>query len=205
VGGDFNDVIELPDHKLGIFIADVADKGMPAALFMALTRTLMRAAVLESDSPADALRRVNNLLLPDTRQGMFVTAVYGVFDPVSREFTYVNAGHNPPIWFDSSASTIRKLTRTGIALGVTGQPNMSQKTIRLETDDSILLYTDGLSEAFSPQEELFGEARLMDVLRAAHAESAEGILAAVEERLNEFVDSAPLADDLTMIAVKLVA
>ncbi|NOH04137.1 MAG: SpoIIE family protein phosphatase [Chloroflexi bacterium] len=80
VGGDFYDLIELPNNRLGIFIADVADKGMPAALFMALTRTLVRAAVLETASPAEAVRRVNDLLLPDTQQGMFITAVYGVLD-----------------------------------------------------------------------------------------------------------------------------
>ena len=98
VGGDFYDVIELPNNKLGLFIADVADKGMPAALFMALTRTLVRAAVNEMHSPVDVLRRVNDQLLPDTRQGMFVTAVYGVLDMESGEFTFVNAGHNPPFW-----------------------------------------------------------------------------------------------------------
>ena len=98
VGGDFYDVIELPNNKLGIFIADVADKGMPAALFMALTRTLVRAAVNEMHSPVEVLRRVNDQLLPDTRQGMFVTAVYGVLDIESGDFTFVNAGHNPPFW-----------------------------------------------------------------------------------------------------------
>ncbi len=98
VGGDFYDVIELPDDRLGIFIADVADKGMPAALFMALTRTLLHAAARETSSPAEALRRVNELLLPDTKQGMFVTAVYAVLDLNTGELTYANAGHNPPLW-----------------------------------------------------------------------------------------------------------
>jgi sigma-B regulation protein RsbU (phosphoserine phosphatase) len=81
-----------------MFIADVADKGMPAALFMALTRTLMRAAILEADSPAQVIQRVNKQLLPDTRQGMFITLFYAVLDLESSECTYVNAGHNPPIW-----------------------------------------------------------------------------------------------------------
>jgi len=118
VGGDFYDVIELADHKLGIIIADVADKGVPAALFMALTRTLVRAAVAENLSPAEVLKRVNDLLIPDTRQGMFVTAVYAVLDQDNGEITYANAGHNPPLWIHSSKQT-EKLTRTGIALGVT--------------------------------------------------------------------------------------
>lgn len=201
VGGDFYDVIELPNHKLGLFIADVADKGVPAALFMALTRTLVRAAVIETESPAAALRRVNDLLLPDTRQGMFVTAVYGVLDLDKGKFTYVNAGHNPPLWVSHTNSTVRKLTRTGIALGVMGQPNMTEETIHLDSGDFILLYTDGLSEAFSAEDEMFGEARLIDAVQAAHPKLAEDLLAGVEERLDEFLGTAPLSDDLTMLAV----
>jgi len=99
VGGDFYDAMELPDNRIGLFIADVADKGIPAALFMALTRTLVRAAVAETVWPAQALRRVNDLLIPDTRQGMFVTAVYAVLDPRNGRMVYANAGHNPPLWF----------------------------------------------------------------------------------------------------------
>ncbi len=201
VGGDFYDVIELPDRKLGLFIADVADKGMPAALFMALTRTLVRAAVIETESPAAALRRVNDLLLPDTRQGMFVTAVYGVLDLDKGRFTYVNAGHNPPLWVSRVNSTVQKLTRTGIALGVTEQPNISEETIQLSAGDFILLYTDGLSEAFSADDEMFGEARLIETVRSAQVELVEDLLVAVEDRLNEFIGDTPLGDDLTMLAV----
>lgn len=211
VGGDFYDVIELPNGKLGLFIADVADKGMPAALFMALTRTLVRAAVIEMDSPAEVLRRVNDQLLPDTQQGMFVTAVYGVLDPENGEFTYVNAGHNPPFWVKNngdpstgSGRSIEKLTRTAVALGVLEQPNMQQRTISLSSGDTLLLYTDGLTEAFSEAGELFGDARLMDALGAIGEHAAEEVLVIVEHRLNEFIESVPLGDDLTMLAVKRV-
>ncbi len=164
VGGDFYDVIELPNGKLGLFIADVADKGMPAALFMALTRTLVRAAVIEMDSPAEVLRRVNDQLLPDTQSGMFVTAVYGVLDTANGDFTYVNAGHNPPFWVNGNG--IEKLTRTAVALGVMEQPNMKERTVSLAEGDTLLLYTDGLTEAFSDAGELFGDSRLMDALKA---------------------------------------
>ena len=129
VGGDFYDVIELPNDRLGLFIADVADKGMPAALFMALTRTLVHAAAKETSSPAEALRRVNELLLPDTKQGMFVTAVYAVLDWNTGEMTYANAGHNPPLWV--RRDSLEKLTRTGIALGASENANMSERTIQL--------------------------------------------------------------------------
>jgi sigma-B regulation protein RsbU (phosphoserine phosphatase) len=150
VGGDFYDVIELPNKKLGIFIADVADKGMPAALFMALTRTLMRAAVIETDSPAEALGRVNDLLLPDTQQGMFVTAVYGELDMEHGKFTYVNAGHNPPFWVKANGE-IEKLTRTAVALGVMEQPNIQERTISISFGDKLLLYTDGSQRHFLPK------------------------------------------------------
>ncbi|MCB0120253.1 MAG: SpoIIE family protein phosphatase, partial [Anaerolineales bacterium] len=203
VGGDFYDVIELPNKKLGIFIADVADKGMPAALFMALTRTLVRAAVLETSSPADALRRVNDFLLPDTQQGMFVTAVYGELDLTSGAFTYVNAGHNPPFWVKSDGS-FEKLTRTGIALGVTEQPNIEERTLTVAVGDTLLLYTDGLTEAFSPSGELFGEVRLVDVMASLTASTAEEAIESIEACLNEFIDPLPLGDDLTMMAIRMV-
>lgn len=203
VGGDFYDLIELPNHKLGVFIADVADKGMPAALFMALTRTLVRAAVLETKSPAEALQRVNDLLLPDTQQGMFVTAVYGELDVETGEFTYVNAGHNPPLYIRADGE-IHKLTRTAIALGVMENRKIEQKTISLNANDTLLLYTDGLTEAFSPTQELFGEFRLMQTLQSLQSQSAGEMLKAIEERLNEFLESNPLADDLTMLAIRRV-
>lgn len=204
VGGDFYDVIDLPNDKLGIFIADVADKGMPAALFMALTRTLVRAAVTETSSPAEALRRVNDSLLPDTHQGMFITAVYGELDLKAGTFTYVNAGHNPPFWVKTDGG-LEKLTRTSIALGVVEQPVIEEKTLAFSAGDILLLYTDGLTEAFSPGGDLFGEVRLLDVIASLTVDTAEEVIRSIEECLNEFVDPLPLSDDLTMMAIRMVA
>ncbi|MEW6404352.1 MAG: GAF domain-containing protein [Chloroflexota bacterium] len=203
VGGDFYDVFELPNRRLGLFIADVADKGMPAALFMALTRTLMRAAVIETDSPAEALTRVNDLLLPDTQQGMFVTAAYVVVDLKRGELTYVNAGHNPPLWMKRSGE-IERLTRTGVALGVMEQPNMTQRTISLEPGESLLLYTDGLTESFNSEGGFYGEERLLERLKFLLDSPAEELLSSVEAHLNEFTDPMPPADDMTMMAVKRI-
>lgn len=201
VGGDFYDVIELPDQKLGIFIADVADKGVPAAMFMALTRTLMRAAAIATLSPAQALCRVNDLMMPDTQQGMFVTAVYGVLDCKNHEFTYANAGHNPPLWIRRDHS-MEKLNRTGIALGVIASDPMSERTIRLDSGESVLLYTDGLTEAFSADGDLFGESRLTKAIHSCKTDSAVTLLDVVESHLNDFLDSEPLSDDLTMLVVR---
>jgi serine phosphatase RsbU (regulator of sigma subunit) len=201
VGGDFYDVIQLPNNKLGIFIADVADKGMPAALFMALTRTLLRAAAIERNSPVEVLRRVNDQLLPDTQQGMFVTAVYGVLDITSGDFTFVNAGHNPPFWVKESG-VVEKLMRTAVALGVMEQPNMQERTIPLAEGDMLLLYTDGLTEAFSSTSDMFGDVRLADALAHLPSHTADEVLVKVEERLNEFIEAVPLGDDMTMLVVK---
>ncbi|HEX5809798.1 MAG TPA: SpoIIE family protein phosphatase, partial [Anaerolineales bacterium] len=203
VGGDFYDVFELPNGQLGLFIADVADKGVPAALFMALTRTLVRAAVIESESPAEAMRRVNDLLIPDTRQGMFVTAVYAVLDMDRNELTYVNAGHNPPLWVKHNGE-VQKLTRTAIALGVvTGEP-VNQCTIKLESSDNLFFYTDGLTEAFNAEGVFFGEERLLESIASNPLSSASDLLDVVERSLLYFVQDMPPADDLTMLVLRRV-
>jgi sigma-B regulation protein RsbU (phosphoserine phosphatase) len=202
VGGDFYDVIELPDDRLGIFIADVADKGMPAALFMALTRTLVHAAAIETASPAQALRRVNELLLPDTKQGMFVTAVYAVLDQTTGEFTYANAGHNPPLWV--RRDSVERLTRTGIALGASENSNMSERTIQLAEGESLMLYTDGLTEAFNLEGDMFGEERLLRALGWQESVSADDMIKMVESALDDFVGNMPPSDDLTMLVVRRV-
>ena len=200
MGGDFYDVINLPDGRVGLFIADVADKGIPAALFMALTRTLVRAAVLQTDSPAEALRQVNDLLYPDCEQGMFVTAVYGALDPKTGIFTYANAGHNPPIWVHDRQ--INLLTRTGIALGVIEIAQMTERSICLATGDLLLFYTDGITEAFSADGEAFGEERLNTLLLELDLETPERILDKIDGVVNLFIADQPVSDDITLIALK---
>jgi sigma-B regulation protein RsbU (phosphoserine phosphatase) len=202
VGGDFYDVIELPGGRLGLFIADVSDKGIPAALFMALTRTLVRAVVFDTPSPAEAMQRVNALIIPDNQQGMFVTAVYGVLTLESGEFTYANAGHNPPIFLRRANRTTHLLRRTGAALGIIEDVPMEDRTIILEPDDFLLLYTDGLTEAFSLEDETYGDERLQQVLWAADAETARGVLDVLEKSVRQFMGSLPPADDLTMLGVR---
>ena len=204
VGGDFYDVIELPGGRLGLLIADVSDKGMPAALFMALTRTLIRAVVYNTLSPAEALQRVNALIIPDNRESMFVTAVYGVLSLGNGEFTYANAGHNPPVWKSGAGKKLEFLHRTGPALGIIEDLAMEQRTITLGLDDLLFLYTDGLTEAFSPEDEIFGDERLQQALNLAKTSSATQVLDALEVAVNKFMDPLPAADDLTMLALKRV-
>jgi GAF domain-containing protein len=201
VGGDFYDVMELSDGRIGLFIADVADKGVPASLFMALTRTLVHAAVIETESPAAALCRVNDLLIPDTRQGMFVTAVYAVLYPDSGKLIYANAGHNPPLWLARDGK-VKRLTRTGMALGVIEGEKVEEKSIKLKKGDHLLLYTDGLSEAFSASGDMFGEGRIISALQAGTDKSAERLLQGVEADLDEFVGDEEQSDDLTMLLLR---
>jgi sigma-B regulation protein RsbU (phosphoserine phosphatase) len=233
MGGDFYDVIHLPDGRLGLFIADVADKGIPAALFMALTRTLVRAAVLQTDSPAEALAQVNDLLYPDCEQGMFVTAVYGALDPKTGRFTYANAGHNPPLLVHAHLSVadepgrrppekksgppelpgrvyrdpvemarVETLTRTGIALGVVERAEMTERSIDLAPGDYLVFYTDGITEAFSPEWEVFGDQRLLNALPTSQPATALEIIDVIDNAVIGFILDAPVADDITLIAVK---
>jgi sigma-B regulation protein RsbU (phosphoserine phosphatase) len=201
VGGDHYDVIDLPDGRLGLFIADVADKGMPAALFMALTRTLFRAAAAQAVSPGETLRRMNDLLVPDAHQGMFVTAVYAVLDARTGEFTYANAGHNPPLWIDARGK-VERLTRTTIALGVIESGAASDRTIRIQPGESVLLYTDGLTEAFSSDGNQYTEGRLLETVAAGVPGSADALLEDLQSSLHEFMGAEPLYDDLTMLVVR---
>jgi serine phosphatase RsbU (regulator of sigma subunit) len=202
VGGDFYDVFVLPDRRLGLFIADVSDKGIPAALFMALTRTLVRAVVYDTESPAEALRRVNDLMLPDNKQEMFVTAVYGVLSLDTGEFRYANAGHNPPLVACREDGSIELLRRTGPALGVIDEYAIREETVHLEPGNCILLYTDGLTEAFSPQDEPYGDERLCHLIESASVDSVKDMLDAIETSVAEFINPLPLADDMTMLAVR---
>ena len=207
VGGDFYDVIHLPDGRLGLFIADVADKGIPAALFMALTRTLVRAAVLQTDSPALALAQVNDLLYPDCEQGMFVTAFYGALDPQTGRFSYANAGHNPPLWLRTQAVsgevvTAELLTRTGMALGVIEHAQMADRFIDLAPGDRLFFYTDGVTEAFAASGEAFGEDRLQEVLLNSQAQTAHALLDELDQAVTTFVAEHPVSDDITLIVLK---
>lgn len=208
VGGDFYDVFDLPDGRLGIVIADVADKGMPAALFMVLSRTLIRANVQTDCSPGEVLSRVNEVILPDTENGMFLTVVYGVLDLESGDFEYANAGHNPPLLVRVNRGEVESLGRTSMALGVLDSLNVGQSRVRLNPGDYLLLYTDGLTEAFSKQGDMYGQKRVLEELQAICPDPGEGVdtaeqlLDEVENSLREFVADTPLADDLTLVALK---
>lgn len=208
VGGDFYDVFDLPGQRLGLVIADVADKGMPAALFMTLIRTLVRATVQQVKSPAEVLARVNDVLVPDARQGMFVTIFYGVLSLETGELIYANAGHNPPLILRNANQELVLLSNTGMALGVEKGLKMHTRRASLEQGDYLIFYTDGVTEAFSSSGEMYGDERLEETVLEAGSDQppglnlAEAMLEAIDFSVIEFLDEAILSDDLTLMVLR---
>jgi len=212
VGGDFYDIIELSGKRMGLVIADVADKGMPAALFMTLVRTLMRATVHGTRSPAEVLKRVNRLLVPDAPKGMFVTIVYAVLYLETGVLEYANAGHNPPLVLKSPTRQLERLTRTGMALGIQKKNQIEEKQVILDPNDCLIMYTDGLTEAFSPDGELFGEDRLKQVIwqstlsrideNGSISLTARELLQDIHLSLETFSGGIMPSDDLTLVVLK---
>lgn len=201
--GDFYDVIPLPNGRLGILIADVADKGMGAALYMALSRTLIRTYAVEYDTqPELALSAANHRILEDAGSGLFVTVFYGILDSSSGTLTYSNAGHNPPYLLRTQdGNTILELDRTGVPLGIFDGATWERKSVCLAPADVLLLYTDGITEAQNAQGEFFDEDRLLEIVRAAEGRSAQNIRDDVIAQVDAFVGDTPQFDDMTLMVV----
>ncbi len=200
---------EMPDlssaQRLGVVIADVTDKGVPAALFMALSRTLLRATAIDGRQPAEVLERANRLILADSRAGLFVTTFYAVLETRTGLVTYANGGHNYPLHWDAAAGEVRPLRAQGIVLGIVPQPTFEQRSLDLAPGDVILLYTDGVTEAMNPARELFGDERLAAVLRANHQRGPQEIINAVLTEVTAFAGGQSQADDITMVVIKRAA
>jgi serine phosphatase RsbU (regulator of sigma subunit) len=220
--GDFYDFIPLVNGRWGLLVADVADKGMGASLYMALCRTLVRTYASEFVmQPELVFSAVNGRMLTETRSAMFVTLFYAVLDPFTGTLTYCNAGHPPPQLLRirrgrTNEVRVLPLNRTGMAMGVVQDTTWQQSTVSMEADDVLVLYSDGITEAHNAQNELYGEQRLLQmvegrVLESANAVgpglqplSAQDICDAILDRVQHFVGSAPQSDDLTLMVVKRV-
>ncbi|MEP7288130.1 MAG: GAF domain-containing protein [Chloroflexota bacterium] len=201
VGGDFYDFIPLKNNKWGIVIADVADKGVPAALFMVLSRTNIRASAFSRDNPVETLERVNELLLADSRSDLFVTAWYGVWDPSTGEIVYASGGHNPPLLIRASG-ICEELSAHGIALGVIPSIKLEEKRITLLKNDLLVAYTDGVTEAMRSDGTDFGVVGLQSTAANARYGSAAEIMQRIVQTLDAFAGSEPQFDDLTLITLK---
>jgi sigma-B regulation protein RsbU (phosphoserine phosphatase) len=198
VSGDFYDFVPV-GQRLGIVIADVSDKGMPAALFMALSRSIIRASVTSTRSPAEDIDQANRLICADSTDSMFVTLFYAQLDPETGELVYVNAGHNPPLLYRANQDELIELTRTGMVLGLFEAVDFEQRTVQLDPADFILLYTDGVSEAMDAHNREFGKERLRRILLDNRRASAEDVAEAIEQALTAFTGEAAPSDDITFV------
>jgi sigma-B regulation protein RsbU (phosphoserine phosphatase) len=201
VAGDYYDFIP-GEKELGLVIADVSDKGMPAALFMALTRSIVRASAAQAHSAAESITRANRLICADATNSMFVTLFFARLDPATGDLTYVNAGHNPPWLYNCGMDELMRLTRTGTALGVDEALSFSHRTVQLRPGDIVLLYTDGVTDAINARVEEFGEARLESLVREHRHASAADLMAALEDAVHSFIGATQPMDDITLVAVK---
>jgi serine phosphatase RsbU (regulator of sigma subunit) len=201
VSGDYYDFIPKGE-RLGVVIADVSGKGMHAALFMASTRSIIRARATLPLAPREIIDQANTLLCQDAAQGMFVTLFYAEFDPGTRRMAYVNAGHNPPFWYRADRRSVTELEPTGSVLGFNEPLACEEKVVEPGPGDVLLFYTDGYSEAFDESGRQFGEDRLKEVLAEHSKDSPQEILAEIQTRLDAFVGAAPQSDDRTMVIAK---
>jgi serine phosphatase RsbU (regulator of sigma subunit) len=201
--GDFYDFIPLSNGKWGFLIADVTDKGMGAALFMALSSTLIRTYAAQYPTlPALALSYINRRLLSDTHGAMFVTAFYGVLDPENGRLRYVNAGHNPPFLLSGQkGKPVDQLRGTGMALGVMEDASWQQKIVKFSPGDVLLLYTDGVTEAENPYGNFYGEQSILEILRSRRDQTAQVIQNALLEDVRKFTGKAPKTDDIAIMVV----
>ena len=203
VGGDFFDFIPLSDSSLGIVIGDVSDKGVPAALFMALTSSLLRAEARRAGSVADALRHVHRQLLEINDSGMFVSLLYGVLDGTTREFRYARAGHELPLLCDARGEWVELSFTDGQPLGALERILLDEQTVVLPSGSTVLFYTDGATDALDAQGNQFGLERLRQALSARRSAPAQALCDAILEMTAGYRAATPQYDDITLVAVRV--
>jgi phosphoserine phosphatase RsbU/P len=204
VAGDFFDFVRVGANRVGALVADVADKGMAAALFMALSRSILRASLSSAGSPAEGVAAANRLICEDATGGMFVTLFYAEVDPAGT-LTYVNAGHNPAVLVHASGGC-SELQPTGPLMGFSETSPYAQAQVQLADGDFVLLYTDGVTDAVSGLDagDSYGEDRLRTLLEAQRGASAAGVLAELTAALTGFIGPTAPYDDVTVVGIKRV-
>ncbi|HOI73508.1 MAG TPA: SpoIIE family protein phosphatase [Syntrophales bacterium] len=203
VGGDFYDFIPVRDDLWGVVIADVSGKGMPAAMFMGLSRTVVRASATGTLDLAHAIRQANELICRDSTSGMFVTLFYAVVEP-GPKLRYVNAGHNPPILLRRDGNDPEYLKTHGIALGVKKDIHVQEISLSLSEGDLVVLYTDGVTEAVDENDQTFGLDRLNRVVRDNRHLSAGQIIMKIQDAVIAFAGGRPQFDDIALVVLKAI-
>jgi sigma-B regulation protein RsbU (phosphoserine phosphatase) len=205
VGGDFYDIFELAGNpnQLGLVMADVAGKGVAAALFMALSRSIIRTKSMTGRLPAAVLTRANRMIYKDSRSKLFLTAFYATLDLETGWLAYANGGHNYPLWRHAGTDEIEELVSKGIILGAFEQIELEEREMHLAPGDTLVFYTDGLTEAMNEDEQLFGEERFIETIRRLSPEaSAQDLLEALLRAIHHYTGDTPQADDFTLLIVK---
>lgn len=204
VGGDFYDFFWLDDQRIGVVMADVSGKGITSGLFMAVSRTHLKAIAPYCYGPGEALTKLNIELSRDNNTAMFVTTFYGILDTKTGEFVYANGGHCPPVILDPKGD-VRLLPMTaGMGLGVWEEAVFDEGNIKLEPGEALFLYTDGVTEAMSPSYEEFGTDRLLECLQQQQMMDSKALIENAVVKVKEFASTAPQSDDITCLALKYI-
>jgi serine phosphatase RsbU (regulator of sigma subunit) len=217
VGGDFFDCIELPGNRLGLVVADACGKGVPAALFVALTRSLLRAAAQApwivqaghdnnlGDLLASALWFTNDYIAREHGESnMFITLFFAVLDPVAGTLSYVNAGHNPPLVFSPDGEHVRELESFNLPLGIIETELYEPDNLSFERGDMLVAFSDGITEAMNPAGEPYDDPRLLAELRAHVDLPATELVNVIEQSVDAYAAGAPQADDMTLLILRRV-
>ena len=202
VGGDFYDFFFVDETKLCFIIADVSGKGVPASLFMAILKFLLKTEALRGIPPDKILFQVNNTLCPDNETCMFATLFCGILDIRNGNIVFANAGHNPPlIWHKETSPKFLNPNR-GFVLGVMEGVKFKQESLKLDPGDILVLYTDGVTEAMNPKNEMFSKERLKEILSKIEDKDVKNITSTIRESIKSFVQDAPQSDDITILVLK---
>ncbi len=201
VGGDYHDIIDLPDNRTGILIGDVAGKGMPAALLMALLQGSLRTLLTAGFRGTELMRKLNEYLYDNIPANRLVTLFYGELDCATGDLHYVNAGHNPPYLLRAGQASLR-LSTTSLVLGVLRDAVFEATDVRLEPADRLILFTDGVTEAFNQRDEEYGEGRLEAKLKSDAGLQGEDLIFDIIKDVLAFCDSARPVDDMTLMCVQ---
>jgi len=203
VGGDFFDFIPLDDDRIALAVGDVSNHGVPAAIFMALTYSLLRVEALRGSSPGDVLRAINRQLLSMNDSGMFVTILYGMLNRITREFQFARAGHDLPLILNARREPVQLTLGPGQLLGLFSDPPIDEQCITLPANSLLVLYTDGVTEAMNAAGDLFGAEQLSAVLYSGRNPTAQAACEAILAEVRAFSDYAAQSDDITIIAVQV--
>ncbi len=203
IGGDFFELFQVQRRRrpIGVVIADVTGKGIGAGMLMAFARPVIHAALDHSPGPAEALERTNRILVDEIRSGLFITAIAGVLDVTTGRLRMANAGHEPPLMVPADGGPIDAIEGGGVLLGAFRSLGAPELDVRLRPGDSLVLYTDGVTDAIGPSGERFGEPRLLATVEAARQGSAHDIVAALRDAVADFRGSVPPSDDITIVVI----